>query len=472
MSKEAEPFDDSSEDHVLFALDAGVMDITLADIEVAAEADDELKQVAEALVDDTWPTELRKYESQKKHLHSIGSMICKDEKIVLPSSLRRRAMESAHGGHIGEVAMKRIMREFFWWPRMASETERFVKECQTCCMLSRKNAPVPISSRDLPDGPWDIIQMDFLSIPGYGSGDFLTVVDTYSRYLSVVEMRRKTAEATNAALCGIFKTWGCPRVLQSDNGPPFSSTTFCSFWENKGVAVRKSIPLSPQSNGLIERQNQSLIKAVSASTIDGSNWRYSLEQFVHSHNTLIPHARLRVTPFELLVGFKYRGQFPSLWNEWNPKELDRESIRELDAEAKLYSKHYADSARGAKESNIKVGDVVLISQQKKSKSDPTFSAERFTVITRTGAKVVIMSSNGVQYARNVQDVKLAPPVEDIDDSQKGTRVSVCERDLGPDSERTAWSRGEWMGNDAKDLERRESRRPFGSRVRLDDDGKI
>ena len=52
------------------------------------------------------------------------------------------------------------------------------------------------------------------------------------------------------------------------------------------------------------------------------------------------------------------------------------------------------------------------------------------------------------------------------------RVSVGERDLGPDSERTAWSRGEWMGNDAKDLERRESRRPFGSRVRLDDDGKI
>ncbi|KXJ75943.1 hypothetical protein RP20_CCG010605 [Aedes albopictus] len=266
--------------------------------------------------------------------------------------------------------------------------------------------------------------MDFLSIPGYGSGDFLTVVDTYSRYLSVVEMRRKTAEATNAALCGIFKTWGCPRVLQSDNGPPFSSSTFCSFWENKGVAVRKSIPLSPQSNGLIERQNQSLIKAVSASTIDGSNWRYSLEKFVHSHNTLIPHARLKVTPFELLVGFKYRGQFPSLWNEWNPKELDRESIRELDAEAKLYSKHYADSVRGAKESNIKVGDVVLISQQKKSKSDPTFSSERFTVITRTGAKVVIMSSNGVQYARNVQDVKLAPPVEDINDSQNRTVVDA------------------------------------------------
>ncbi|XP_062534191.1 uncharacterized protein K02A2.6-like [Armigeres subalbatus] len=391
------------------------MELSLEEIEVAAEKDEELIKVIEALKYNIWPRELRKFEAQKSNLHYLGSLICRNDKIVLPSCLRRKAMESAHGGHVGEVAMKRIMREFFWWPRMASETEQFVKDCQTCCMLSRRNPPLPFSSRDLPDGPWEIVQTDFLSIPGYGSGDFLTVVDTYSRYLFVVEMRRKTAEATNAALCDIFKLWGCPRILQSDNGPPFNSSTFCSYWENKGVKVRKSIPMSPQSNGLVERQNQSLVKAVSASTIDGSNWRTSLETYVHNHNTLIPHARLKVTPFELLVGFKYRGQFPSLWNQ--PKELDRENIREIDAETKLYSKQYADQARGAKECPIKVGDIVLVSQQKKCKSDPTFSSERYTVVARTGAKIVVISANGVQYARNVQDVKLAPPAKEVSSTQ-------------------------------------------------------
>lgn len=92
----------------------------------------------------------------------------------------------------------------------------------------------------------------------------------------------------------------------------------------------------------------------------------------------------------------------------HPKELDRENIRELDAEAKLSSKYYADEIRGAKESSINVGDVVLVSQQRNSKSDPTFSSERFTVLTRNEAKVVVVNKNGVQYARNVQDVKLAP----------------------------------------------------------------
>ncbi|XP_055523219.1 uncharacterized protein K02A2.6-like [Wyeomyia smithii] len=405
FSQVAEPFeDDGEEGHMLFALDTGIMDISLGEIEACAEADDELVELRKALECDSWPQELRKYEAQKKNLYHLGSLICKDDKIILPRSLRLKAMSSAHGGHIGEVAMKRIMREFFWWPRMASDTEKFVKDCETCRMLSRKNPPLPLSSRELPEGPWEIIQIDFLSIPGFGSGEFLTIVDTYSRYLTVIEMKRTNAEATNAALCDVFKRWGCPRILQSDNGPPFGSHNFCSFWENKGVKVRKAIPLSPQSNGLVERQNQSIIKAVSAANIEASNWRSSLERFVHNHNTLVPHTRLNTTPFELMVGWKFRGTFPSLWTDFNTNDLDRINVRERDAEAKLNSKYYADETRGAKTSNIRVGDVVLLSQVKRCKTDPTFSRERYTVVARHGAKVVIMSSNGVQYARNVQDV--------------------------------------------------------------------
>lgn len=253
-----------------------------------------------------------------------------------------------------------------------------------------------------------MIQIDFLSIPGFGSGELLIVVDTYSRYLIVKEMKRLTAESTNEALCEIFKSWGCPRILQSDNGPPFGSSTFCTFWESRGVCVRKSIPFSPQSNGMVERHNQPIIKTVSASKIEGTNWRTSLATYVHNHNTLVPHARLNVTPFELLVGWKYRGTFPSLWNENRPEELDREDIREKDAETKLSSKKHADATRGAKNSDIRVGDKVLLSQMKRSKTDPQFSEERYTVIARDGAKVVVVSANGVQYVRNVGEIKLAP----------------------------------------------------------------
>ncbi|XP_062538807.1 uncharacterized protein K02A2.6-like [Armigeres subalbatus] len=306
------PFDDDNEKHFLYALDSGSMELTWSEIESMSESDEELQSVREALNKRKWTPEIRAYEAHKKTLHCLGFLVFKDERAVLPRTLRRKALESAHGGHIGEVAMKRIMRQFFWSPKMSAEVLLFIKNCETCALLSKRNPPVPLVSRELPEGPWESLQIDFLSVPRFGTGEFLVVIDVYSRYLHVVEMKAMDAESTNAALCEVFQTWGLPIILQSDNGPPFQSAAFIEFWKSKGIDVRKSIPLSPQSNGAVERQNQGIIKALSASKLDGRNWRHALQEFVHRHNTLVPHSRLAVTPFELMVGWKHRGTFPSL----------------------------------------------------------------------------------------------------------------------------------------------------------------
>lgn len=392
------------------------MEITWDEIEEASEHDDELMSVKDAVESNMWPENLRKFEAHKKELHFLGGLVFKGENTILPKTLRTKAMASAHGGHVGEVAMKRIMRRFFWWPGISRDVIQFVKSCETCAVLARKNPPVPLSSRELPEAPWEIIQIDFLSIPAIGAGTLLAVVDTYSRYLSVIEMHQTDANNTNKALGQVFRTWGCPAIIQSDNGPPFQSSAFIEFWERKGIKVRKSIPLCPQTNGIIERQNQGLIKAVASAKIDGDNWRAALQRYVHSHNTLIPHSRLGVTPFELLVGWKYRGTFPSLWSESEANKLDRTDIRERDCAAKLVSKNNADMARGAKESNIRCGDMVFMAQPKKTKLDATFSKERFTVLAREGAKVVLMNNGGMQYTRNVQDVRKAPITSSSSDS--------------------------------------------------------
>lgn len=436
-SQQDKPFDEDEENHYLYALDAGCMQMTWNDIEIASQEDGELEMVREAVVSNKWPPELRAYEAQRKNLHTLGSLLFKDDRTVLPVSLRNEALRLAHEGHVGEVATKRIMRLFFWWPRMSAEVSRFIKGCETCAQLSKRNPPLPLVSRDLPGGPWEILQVDFLSVPNYGSGELLVVVDTYSRYLCVVEMKGIDASSTNRALCEVFQIWGCPVILQSDNGPPFQSAEFIQFWQNKGVEVRKSIPLSPQSNGSVERQNQGIIKALAASRLDGTNWRTSLQRYVHRHNTLVPHSRVGVTPFEMMVGWRYRGTFPCLWTptkDDDDRDDDHSDWREKDAEAKLASKTYADTIRGAKPSNIQVGDIVLLAQSKKSKVDPTFSAERYTVVARDGAKVVVMSKAGIQYSRNVREVRKAPENWVADDSSLCDDVPVDVRDKTADGQ--------------------------------------
>lgn len=104
----------------------------MSEIESSSERDQEMELLRAALDSGSWPAELRGYEAQRNQIHKLGALLCKDDRIILPKDLRQRAMESAHGGHIGVVAMKRVLRDFFWWPQMSKQAEKFVKSCETC----------------------------------------------------------------------------------------------------------------------------------------------------------------------------------------------------------------------------------------------------------------------------------------------------------------------------------------------------
>lgn len=110
-----EPFDEDNDKHILYALDAGSLEITWKDIEKSSEDDAEIIAIRFALDTGRWPENLKRFEAHAKELRVLGPKVFKGDRIVLPRNLRHVALQTAHRGHIGCAlctSMKRIMRDF------------------------------------------------------------------------------------------------------------------------------------------------------------------------------------------------------------------------------------------------------------------------------------------------------------------------------------------------------------------------
>ena len=64
------------------------------------------------------------------------------------------------------------------------------------------------------------------------------------------------------AMEGIFLTHDIPESVRSDNGPPVSSAEFEGFLDYLGIVHLKGIPYWPQSNGEVERYDNTLLKII------------------------------------------------------------------------------------------------------------------------------------------------------------------------------------------------------------------
>lgn len=396
---------DTNLDEQLFSIAMEEFSVTWDEVEQETSKDESLKAVISSLHSDKWPESLAKFESQKRFLEVSHGVILFKDKMVIPHSLRLKTLQAAHEGHFGMGSMKRILRTSVWWPGINADTEQFVKNCDICRQTSRPPRPVPIRSRKLPEGPWKVVQIDFLKLTGCGSGEFLIVTDTYSRYLWVIEMRRTDSDSTISALWDIVSLWGKPDIFQSDNGPPFNSPSFSNFWKRHGTHHQRVVPYCPFMNGMVERKNSGLVKAAMKAKVEGSNWRDAIHRYVSRYNNECPHPSTNATPFELMVGRKYRGVFPSLVRESSSYE-NLEDVEERDGLSKLKAAKYADSRRGAKESDITEGDwVIVTNRQRRNKIDPTFMPDHFKVLSRDGPKIMVQMDNGKIFSKWVAHAK-------------------------------------------------------------------
>ena len=396
-----------AEEHVNFiAYNSVPKAMTLEEIEIATNQNDTLKGLRAAIKLNKWHYDVvRPYKSITDELTVTSKVvILRGSRIVMPKSLQQRAIDSAHETHLGLTKTKALIRKKIWFPNIDNMVKDTVDRCIACQAVSRTSPPEPMTVTEMPKGPWDTIHVDF-----YGplpTGEYILVaIDRYSRYHEVEVVRSIKASTVIPRLDQIFARHGIPTTIKSDNGPFFNGTEYKRYLEVLGIKALYSTPKWPQGNEEAERFMQPLGKALKTARVEHRPWQQELNRFLLQYRTA-PHSSTQVPPAELLFNRTVKGKLPVLAKR---KVLNRHKTAKMnDMTKQQYDKQYVNANRNVKKSSLKIGDYVLVQQDKHNKLSTTFNQQPYVVTNRSHSKVTARNENGHVITRNVSQFKHIP----------------------------------------------------------------
>lgn len=195
----------------------------------------------------------------------------------------------------------------------------------------RRVKPVSVDCRRLhahiqPQKVNDVWAIDF---KGYWRSDGeicepFTVRELVSRKILCVKlMQSKSSEAVRAVMTELFKKYGLPKVIRSDNGTPFSSpngvlslTSLSAWWITLGITPDRTEKGSPGQNGSLERMHADIAREIEGKVRGGVLANQAvIDAWVEEYNSVRPNEAIGMkTPDEVFIPSerKYIGDYEEI----------------------------------------------------------------------------------------------------------------------------------------------------------------
>lgn len=147
-----------------------------------------------------WPVEVEGKSELGLMKREIGRLVMKEGllyrsnktssgketwQLVLPLKFRETVLRSLHDdmGHLGVERTVDLVRNQFFWPKMAQDVKQYIKNCGRCVTYKtpcRKSAPL---HQIVSNGPLDLVCIDFLSMEpdSKGTSNVLVVTHHFTR---------------------------------------------------------------------------------------------------------------------------------------------------------------------------------------------------------------------------------------------------------------------------------------------------
>ena len=234
---------------------------------------------------------------------------------VVPQIHRSAALDGCHreAAHQGQRCSLSLMQEQFWWPGMAHDLRNHIKKCGHCRKFEAAPPIAPLKPLTC-SGPGELLHVDFTSIEETVPlqqepviRNVMVMQDHFSKYVIAYVVKDQTAHtATETLKNGYFGLFGAPAYLISDQGKAFMGHLITNLCELYGVQKLRTSPYHAQTNGQVERMNQTIIRMIGKLEQDKKAcWSEHLPDMLSAYNGTCS-AVTGYSPYFLLFGRKAR----------------------------------------------------------------------------------------------------------------------------------------------------------------------
>ena len=156
----------------------------------------------------------------------------------------------------------------------------------------------------------------------------LVVLYYDTRYPAAIPLRSATGRAVAREMFLLFSRVGLPEEILTDQGSCFMSGVMKRLCQSLKVRQIKTSVYHPQTDGLVERFNQTLKHMLrKVVEVDGKNWDQLLPHVLFSIRE-VPQGSTGFSPFKLLYGRRPRGMLDVAKEAWEQQPSPQRSVVE------------------------------------------------------------------------------------------------------------------------------------------------
>lgn len=277
------------------------------------------------------------------------------DRMVVPAVSRSHILQELHegkvSGHLGTAKTLGKLKERFYWPGHYNDTREW---CLNCAVCATRKTPAPKPRAALVPVsvgfPLDLVAVDILGpLPESKSGNLyiLVVGDYFTKWIEAYPIPNQEATTVGMKLVDeFFCRFSLPKQLHSDQGSQFESAIIATVCQLLQIDKTRTTPYHPQSDGLIERFNRTLLQMLT-NCVDKHpfEWEEYVKKVCMAYNTST-QATTGYSPFFLMFGRKPRLPIDVMYGIPNDTSTLPTFVRKL--------KHTLTEAFDAARSNVSV----------------------------------------------------------------------------------------------------------------------